>query len=150
MQIPSLVPPPEPSIDQGPYVNVAQDGMLAAVGNERPGTDEFQDPSELNKQTSDMIMEKQDQELRESRPNDVPSDCPTQEPMSSTCAATCHSATSLIKRRLDQISRHSRKSIWLLAYVAIVSSWPLVGSAFYFFFRTKIKKSLLPASLQKK
>ncbi|CAO2835245.1 unnamed protein product [Amaranthus hypochondriacus] len=149
-KIPSLVLPPEPSIDQGPYVNVALDGMLAAVGNERLGTDEFQDPSELNKQTSDMIMEKQDQELRESRPNDVPSDSPTQEPVSSTCAATCHSATSRIKQRLDQLSRHSRKSIWLLAYVAIVSSWPLVGSAFYFFFRTKIKKSLLPASLQKK
>ncbi|XP_010675413.2 uncharacterized protein LOC104891355 isoform X2 [Beta vulgaris subsp. vulgaris] len=148
-KISGLVSLSEPAIDQGPYVNVAQDGMVAAVSND-PKRDGFDDSSELIKSTSEMAMEEQDRQLRESVPNDVRSDDQTHEQMpSSPCDATCRGATSLIKRRLEQLSRHSKRSIWLLAYVAIVTSWPLVGSAFYYFFKRKIK-NVSPSRMQKK
>uniref|UniRef100_A0A803L054 Serine aminopeptidase S33 domain-containing protein n=1 Tax=Chenopodium quinoa TaxID=63459 RepID=A0A803L054_CHEQI len=149
VQIPGLIPPSEPSIDQSPYISVAEDGMVAAVANEPTRTDEFEDSSEIIKPTIAMAKEDRDQQLRESVPNDVPSESQTHEQKSSTCNASCHGATSLIKRRLEQLTRHSKKSIWLLAYVAIVTSWPLVGSAFYFFFKRKIK-NISPSRLQKK
>ncbi|XP_021849323.1 embryogenesis-associated protein EMB8 isoform X2 [Spinacia oleracea] len=146
VQKPGLVLPPEPSIDQGPYVNVsAQGGMVAAVVNEPTGTDEFEDSSELNKPTSEMAEDP----VQQPRESDVRSDSQTNVQVSSTCDSPCHSATSLFKRRLEQLSRHSRKSIWLLAYVAIVTSWPLLGSALSFFFKRKIK-NISPARLQKK
>lgn len=34
-----------------------------------------------------------------------------------------------LKKRVDQLSRYSQKSIWLLAYIAIVTTWPLLGPA---------------------
>lgn len=34
-----------------------------------------------------------------------------------------------LKKRVDQLSKYSRKSIWLLAYIAIVTTWPLLGPA---------------------
>ncbi|XP_021760455.1 embryogenesis-associated protein EMB8-like [Chenopodium quinoa] len=149
VQIPSPIPPSEPALVQGPYISVAEDGMVAAVANEPTRTDGFEDSSELIKPTISMVKEDRDQQLRELVPNDVPSESQTHEQKSSTCDAPCHSATSHIKRRLEQLTRHSGKSIWLLAYVAIVTSWPLVGSAFYFFFKRKIK-NISPSRLQKK
>jgi hypothetical protein len=36
-------------------------------------------------------------------------------------------------------------SMWLLAYIAIMTSWPLVGSALQIFFRKKLR-NVLPAA----
>lgn len=147
-KISNLHPPSEPSIDRGPYVNVADDGMIAAMSNEQPQTDDVvQDSSDqLHKQTGEMAKNDQDERLEESVPNHVPS---TPEQAPGTCGAACDSATSLIKRRLNELSRYSRRSMWLLAYLAVVTSWPLVGSALFFFLKRKIKK-VSPPSLQKR
>lgn len=145
MQISNLHPVAEPSIDQGPYVNVAEDGMIAAVSNELKTDDVAEDSSDLHEQTAEMAQDSKEQ-LEESVPNHVPS---IPEQASSTCNAACQSATSLIKRQLDQLSRYSRRSMWFLAYVAIATSWPLVGSALYFFFKRKTK-SISPSTLQKR
>jgi len=145
VQISSIPPVSEPSIDQGPYVNVAEDGMIAAVSNEPKAEDVAEDSSELHKKIAEMAEDSKEQ-LEESVPTHVPS---IPEQASSTCNAACQSATSLIKRRLDQLSRYSRRSMWLLAYVAILTSWPLVGSAVYFLFKRKIK-SVSPSTLQKR
>lgn len=144
-KISNLHPVAEPSIDQGPYVNVAEDGMIAAVSNEPKADDVAEDSSDLHEQTAEMAQDSKEQ-LEESVPNHVPS---IPEQASSTCNAACQSATSLIKRRLDQLSRYSRRSMWFLAYVAIATSWPLVGSALYFFFKRKAK-SISPSTLQKR
>uniref|UniRef100_A0A7C9D8Z7 Alcohol O-acetyltransferase n=1 Tax=Opuntia streptacantha TaxID=393608 RepID=A0A7C9D8Z7_OPUST len=144
-KISSIPPVSEPSIDQGPYVNVAEDGMIAAVSSEPKAEDVAEDSSELHKQIAEMAEDSKEQ-LEESVPTHVPS---IPEQASSTCNAACQSATSLIKQRLDQLSRYSRRSMWLLAYVAILTSWPLVGSAVYFLFKRKIK-SVSPSTLQKR
>ncbi|XP_074263540.1 embryogenesis-associated protein EMB8-like [Silene latifolia] len=143
---PALVPTFEPSIDQGPFVNISEDGMVAAASNQPSKTDRAEDSSELDKYTGDTS--EQAEQVKDCVSNDVPLVSQTPEQGSNTSGDTAWRATSLIKRRLDQLSRHSRKSMWLLAYVAIVTSWPLVGSALSFFSKRKLKKSPLSA-LQK-
>ncbi|GAB4861422.1 hypothetical protein Ancab_036625, partial [Ancistrocladus abbreviatus] len=69
--------PSESSIGQGPYVNVAQDGMVAAVGNKQTTNDVVVDSSKLentvDKQTSQMTTDKkQDGQLTEESFNTVP------------------------------------------------------------------------------
>ena len=50
------------------------------------------------------------------------------------------------RRRMDQLSPYGGKSIWLLVYIAIVTTWPLVGSALLVFLKRKFKNAL-PAAL---
>ncbi|KAH9626341.1 hypothetical protein KSS87_023499 [Heliosperma pusillum] len=146
-KIPAHVPTLESLIDQGPFVSLAVDGMVAAASNEPSKAEVDEDFTNLDKQTIDMS--EQDEQEKDYVSKDVPSVSQIPEQVSNTSADTLRNATSLIKRRLDQLSRHSRKSMWLLTYVAIATSWPLVGSALFFFFKRKIKKSPL-SILQKR
>ncbi|KAL9229086.1 hypothetical protein vseg_004597 [Gypsophila vaccaria] len=146
-KISAQVPTPESLIDQGPFINVAEDGMVAAVSSEASKAEVVEDSSELDKQTSDMS--EQEEQMTDFGSKDIPPVSQTLEKVSSTSGDNLRTATSHIKRRLDQLSRHSRKSIWLLTYVAIVTSWPLVGSALFFLFKRKIQKSPLSV-LQKR
>ncbi|KAK9743321.1 hypothetical protein RND81_03G232000 [Saponaria officinalis] len=138
-KIPALVPTLEPSIDQGPFVNVSEDGMIAAASNEPSKADMAEDSSELDKQISDVS--EQDEQSKDCVSKNVPLVSQSAEQVSSTSGDTPKSVTFHIKRRLDQLSRHSKKSMWLLAYVAIITSWPVIGSGLFFFFKRKIKKS---------
>lgn len=54
-----------------------------------------------------------------------------------------------IRRRLKEVSRQSRLSIWLLAYIAIITTWPLLGSALVVVFKRKVR-SLLAATWSRK
>ncbi|XP_074273302.1 embryogenesis-associated protein EMB8-like [Silene latifolia] len=146
-KIPAHVHAPESSIDQGPFVSLAEDGMVAAASNEPSKAEVDEEFTDLDKQTIDMS--EQDEQEKDYVSKDVPSVSQIPEQVSNTSADTLRDATSLIKRQLDQLSRHSRKSMWLLTYVAIATSWPLVGSALFFFFKRKIKKSPL-SILQKR
>lgn len=53
--------------------------------------------------------------------------------------------SSPLVRTLNQLSRATKTSVWLLTYIAIVTSWPWIGSALGSLFRGKIKRGL-PAS----
>lgn len=48
--------------------------------------------------------------------------------------------TDSIARHLSQISRKARMSVWLLAYVAVVTSWPMVGSMLHTLFNGRHRK----------
>lgn len=52
--------------------------------------------------------------------------------------ARSHASVPVIKY-LNQLTRHSRKSFWLLAYIALVTSLPLLGSGLQFLFRKKFR-----------
>nr|GLL48443.1 embryogenesis-associated protein EMB8-like [Ipomoea trifida] len=98
------------SIDQGPYISVA-DGMVAAMNNEQPT---FENITEETQQT-----------------NIKGPDAETSDDSSSK--------TAFLKRCLHYLGQQSksRKSIWLLVYVALVS-----GSALSFLFKRRTKKIL--------
>ncbi|RDX97878.1 Embryogenesis-associated protein EMB8, partial [Mucuna pruriens] len=133
------------SIDQGPYVNVTEDGMVAALNNE-PKTD---DAEEIQDTTHHDSLERIPEE-KVSKQDELETDAKSvnssgnAQIVSSTDAAV-HVITPF-KRYLGQVSRQNRWSIWLLVYIAITTSWPLVGSALYIVFRKK-RKDFLPGGL---
>lgn len=51
-----------------------------------------------------------------------------------------------MKKTLNQLSRKTSNSIWILAYIAIVTTWPFAGFIFSFIFKKKFK-NILPKSV---
>ncbi|XP_031113665.1 embryogenesis-associated protein EMB8-like [Ipomoea triloba] len=110
------------SIDQGPYISMA-DGMVAAMNSEQPT---FENITEETQQT-----------------NIKAPDAETSDDISSKTASK---DSSFLKRCLHYLGQQSksRKSIWLLVYVALVS-----GSALSFLFKRRTKKILAAKPPQK-
>lgn len=138
--------PLDSSIDQGPYVNVKEDGMVAAL-NKEPKTDNVEEIQVIQDTDNDgleMIPEekvvKQDELETNAKIRGSPG-------IAQACVhdAAVHVITPF-KRDLGQLSRQNRWSIWLLVYIAITTSWPLVGSALYIVFGKKIR-DILPNGL---
>ncbi|KAH6774956.1 alpha/beta-Hydrolases superfamily protein [Perilla frutescens var. hirtella] len=121
------------SIDQGPYLNVA-DGMVAAMGNEQTDGEET---SEENKDQTNQTASVTESHALSGRKSDFA----TTDAQSSKDGAETK-GSGVVQRFLNQISRQHNKSIWLLAYIALLSSWPVVGAALGYFYRRKLKKGL--------
>lgn len=142
------------TIDQGPYVNIAEDGMVAAMCNEQNKDDSIEEISELqnmhyekdNKMVSDA---KQDEHSTKAKDDSFPVIADTTKHATSVQDAKPLDVISPIRRCLDLLSRQNRCSIWLLAYIAIITSWPLVGSAVSIVFKKKLRY-VLPAAFFRK
>jgi len=52
-------------------------------------------------------------------------------------------------KTMMQLSRQQKRSMWILAYIAIVTTWPLVGSVLMFTFKRKVK-NMWSATWQRK
>lgn len=129
LQVESSGPHPavmQSSIDQGPYLNVA-DGMVAAMGDERIDSTINEIIPEENKhhndQTNQIVSATENHGF--ANPNSK-------------------RRSGIVERCLNQISRQSNKSIWLLAYIAIVSTWPIVSAALGFLFKRKLDRGRAP------
>ncbi|CAN6459461.1 unnamed protein product [Victoria cruziana] len=143
------------SIDQGPYVNVMDDGMVMALGNEATGDDKeriCESDHILEMQTTAEVV------LASEGPIDseavagssmgehtvagaVPEiKCPSDSgPLQKTdIQALCAPITNGIL----QLSRRHKVSTWILLYIAITTTWPLVGSALLIFAKRKVVKTL--------
>ena len=132
------------SIDQGPYVNIAEDGMVAAVGNEHAGNKVVEHFAGLgkihNKECDKMVSAtEQTQHLMEEKSDIAPTAAQVSEQSSNLQSVKSFDVIAPVKRCLNHLSRQNRKSMWLLAYVAIITSWPLVGSALRIFSRKKLR-----------
>lgn len=128
MQDSSSTAPIESSVDQGPYINVAEDGMVAAVGTMASDKVVEDTPSEP------VTQIKKDEDTNSMTEETLPSiDC------TQSSNRSVDDLIVPIRRRMDQLSRHSRISIWLLVCIAITTTWPLVGSALVLFLRRKFK-----------
>lgn len=127
----TTAPTPSFAIDKGPYVSVLEDGMVTAVGDEEQTDDSVQDlaieqtenvsPNDTDKEKADHFR-KNDQSERYQENN------------------TTH-VTTPIRKCIDSLSRQSGKSIWLLAYIAIVTTWPMVRPALSLLFRKRYKNA---------
>lgn len=127
------------SIDQGPYVNVA-DGMVAAAGNEH--TRDIIEEDEDSKHPKDLHMDPIETVMDSGE--DGPRTPETKSNLSCKNAVEEVEAKSSVARYLLQISGRTRISIWLLAYIAVVTSWPLVGSAIGIFLKRKKIRGVSP------
>ncbi|XP_042508857.1 phospholipase ABHD3-like isoform X2 [Macadamia integrifolia] len=145
----------ESSIDQGPYLNVMEDGMVAAVGNEQPAkmtgyfSVEQQMIHEKKNEVPDIEEIQHDETKAKTDSMQGTSQPSGRETESNLVVKYPHDITAPIRRCIDQLSRQNRKSIWLLAYIAIITTWPLVGSALLIVFKRKLK-SVLPAAWLKR
>ncbi|XP_022966858.1 embryogenesis-associated protein EMB8-like [Cucurbita maxima] len=124
-------PTPSFSIDQGPYVSVLEDGMVTAVGDE-PTDDTVQDmPNQetTNVSTDDeVILDKE--EADHDRKNDQ---LEIYEEKNTT------PATTPVRKCTDCLARWSGRSVWLLAYIAVLTTWPMVRPALSLFFKKRDK-----------
>lgn len=142
----STVPAPSESlIDQGPYVNVVEDGMVAAAGTVAMNNVVEDTPNksvtQLNKDHDDVSLETEndDRVARKTlhKNNLMP---PSQQNVDPD------DLIAPMRRHIDQLSRQSRISIWLLALLAVSTTWPLVGSALTLFLKRRFKR-FMPAAL---
>jgi len=145
LQIPKPNTPLGTSIDRGPYVNVTEDGMVAALNNElkNDNTEEIQVMQDTHNEGLKMIPEEVKRDELETNAKTVGSPAIAQ-------IGSAQDATANVMRPfkiyLGQLSRQNQWSIWLLVYIAITTSWPLVGSALYIVFGKKIR-NILPNGL---
>ncbi|XP_062098651.1 embryogenesis-associated protein EMB8-like isoform X2 [Humulus lupulus] len=140
------------TIDQGPFVSVVEDGMVAAVGNEQTNNNSVEELSETQKShcenTETVSVADQDELSSQPESGFVPVIKET-----SGQATRVQDAkpldTTPVKRCLDVLRQQNRFSIWLLAYIAIATSWPLLGSAMRALSRKKLRNVLLAALFRK-
>ncbi|KAI8532078.1 hypothetical protein RHMOL_Rhmol11G0185400 [Rhododendron molle] len=137
MQSHHLISPPESSIDQGPYLNITEDGMVAAVADEQTNIEEENtEPMIQSDKNKGVISETQGSDRVMGERTHLTDKSP-QHP-----GQDVNDIIIPKRRYMDQLSRHSRKSIWLLAYIAIVTTWPLVGPALTLFFKKRFRNVL--------
>ncbi|KAL3821092.1 hypothetical protein ACJIZ3_006997 [Penstemon smallii] len=130
VQVPvsSVTNPLESSIDQAPYEHVSKDGLVTAVSSEvaeavvqhQENTDQNKTEEESNKSVQQEQSAKM--ELNLASKQDMVD------------------IVGPVEKRVNELSRQNRKTLWLLAYIAIMSTWPVVGSALAVLFRKKIQK----------
>ncbi|KAJ7002114.1 embryogenesis-associated protein EMB8 isoform X2 [Populus alba x Populus x berolinensis] len=140
---PSLSIPPESSIDQGPYVNVLEDGMVTVVGNSQ---EDFIAEDECNEDV-DLIRKDEDAILQEERSDLLTEKTHSKVDLNQPLDQNLNDLDVPVRRRMDQLLRLNRNSIWLLAYIAVVTTWPLVGSALLPFLKKRFK-SIIPSALR--
>ncbi|CAI9114698.1 OLC1v1015477C1 [Oldenlandia corymbosa var. corymbosa] len=126
------------SIDQGPYLSAA-DGMVAAMGTEHSSNNATLFTSAEEHRVHENPESTSEREQRQSTPEANSGDSSSRHANSEDVKSTSPEG---ITKYLSQLSRHNKNSMWLLAYVAILSSWPLLGTALKFLFRKKFKRGV--------
>uniref|UniRef100_A0A9I9D1U3 Serine aminopeptidase S33 domain-containing protein n=1 Tax=Cucumis melo TaxID=3656 RepID=A0A9I9D1U3_CUCME len=132
----TTAPTPSFSIDQGPYVSVLEDGMVTAVGDEQTD-DTMQEQDAPNQETAnvttndEVILDKAEADEHVTK-NDQPERYEEKDPNPTQ-------ATTLVRRCTDCLARRSSKSFWLLAYIAIVTTWPMVRPALSLLFKKRYR-----------
>lgn len=120
--------------------------MVAAVGNEQTRNSIVGD----HQTNSEMVLDtEQDEQLTGAKSDAVPNTDRTCEPPANTPDTELRNLTASVTSCLNQLSQRNKRSMWLLAYVAIITTWPLVGSALRFIFGKK-RKTVLSATLTKR
>ncbi|KAG6481669.1 hypothetical protein ZIOFF_058288 [Zingiber officinale] len=137
----------ESDIDKAPYVNIVEDGIVAPIITEgtRTGTELVtKDDLHVDRLSSDskpeddgvLSVKKSDPTVNMISPEPVE---PAHKEEAEDITKTIHDMTAPVKRSLNQLLRCYDISRWLLAYIAIVTTWPLLGSALSFVFRKKLR-----------
>ncbi|KAG1328039.1 embryogenesis-associated protein EMB8 [Cocos nucifera] len=149
--LPGLHSSLESSIDKSPYVNIMEDGMVAAMKNGVGSSNTLDLPDDkINHDTrseNDFAVSGQIEPITEASTDPVHEVSPSsvEKTENENYSKLIHDVTGPMKRSINQLSRCCGTSIWLLAYIAIMTSWPLVGTLLNIF-RRKFRGSL-PASL---
>ncbi|KAL3651536.1 hypothetical protein CASFOL_004538 [Castilleja foliolosa] len=133
----SSVNPLESSTDEAPFVHVSEDGIVTAISEkvaeisvEQELQNVDQDKTENTITADDCVQLNQNTNINLNQPQQDTAHSPKRE---------ISEIVAPVKKRLNQLSRHNRKSLWLLAYIALVTTWPVVGSVLTFFLGKKFR-----------
>lgn len=129
----------ESSIDKGPFINITEDGMIAATTNNAAHNEHQQELSEITQVDQSGGRTDADIDLQQTA---VLSRQEIKEKDKENAAL---GMVSSVKSSINKLSRQHRTSMWLLIYISIATTWPLVGSALYIVFRRKLR-SFLPVA----
>ncbi|KAE8698824.1 Alpha/beta-Hydrolases superfamily protein isoform 2 [Hibiscus syriacus] len=142
----SPVPKPlQSSIDRAPYLNVMGDGMVTAMSNEP--TDALQEDTSNNEH---MIHSKEEGTISDNRTNFESIDkINSDERIEQKVEKNVKDLIVPVQARIDKLSRRSRQSIWLLAYIAVITTWPFVGSIIVSVLKKRFK-TFIPGTLLRK
>ncbi|XP_050209475.1 uncharacterized protein LOC126660169 [Mercurialis annua] len=136
----SLPVPHESSIDQAPYVNVTDGGMVTAIGGNTQADEAEEEHEDAIRKDEEPVSEiensankteKTDSRIDLKRPS----------------VQNLNDLFVFVKRNLVQLGRQSRVSIWLLAYIAVVTTWPVMGSSIFLFIKKRFKNINTPSRL---
>ncbi|XP_047321768.1 embryogenesis-associated protein EMB8-like [Impatiens glandulifera] len=127
------------SFNQGPYLNVTDDGMVAAaaVGKElTSGVRKFQqttlttsDDSTSSEEEAIFVVNKESKKKTTNNHRATAKDNNTKQ----------LEILSRMRQHFDRLVRKNKGSLWLLAYIAVLSTWPLLGTALHYIFKRKLK-----------
>lgn len=120
--------PPLKSIDEAPSVNIREDGLVTAFGHE---------PS--SGLGNEQLVE-DDNGTVQQEPNATTRFDPV-------CCPNINAMMVPVKNCLNQLSRRSKISMWVLACVAITTTWPILGSLL---FKKKLRKKHFTSSSMKR
>ncbi|XP_058087337.1 uncharacterized protein LOC131234460 isoform X1 [Magnolia sinica] len=147
----------ESLIDKSPYVNVMEDGMVMALDNDQineeatvglSGDQIIQDQT-----TKDTIAKTDRREDTTTQVNEVTvhdtAHSSNQNSQFDRESKDLHDIIAPVRKCLHQLTRQNGRSMWLLAYIAIVTTWPLVGSALLIIFKRRLRNVLPAAWLRK-
>lgn len=127
-----------------------EDGMVAPVTNDGPGNDDSPSNHTVDEvELSDKMGVKQQNEESIEKHNEHASGVESKSPAGSanhqgedTYSNKLHEVITPVKRSINQLTRYQGRSVWLLAYIAFVTSWPLLGSLAFITFRKKFRNLL--------
>ncbi|XP_059313546.1 embryogenesis-associated protein EMB8-like isoform X1 [Lycium ferocissimum] len=120
------------SIDQAPYVNIREDGLVTAFSNEPSG---------------EVGSQQNEQPVEDDKAGDGSRGVNGTMQLETNATTQFDPAPELdfdavmvpVKRSLNQLSRRSKISMWVLAYVALITTWPILGSALPMSFKKKLR-----------
>lgn len=134
----------ESTIDQSPYVNITEDGMLSPAVENAP-TENTASPTNKEITESEITSEADETTENTSKDDDVKitkeNENSPEKNKDENIGKTVADVIYPIKRSVNELTKYQGKSIWLLAYIAFVTSWPLIGSLGFFFYRKRFKKA---------
>jgi uncharacterized protein len=140
----------ESSIDKSPYVNIMENGMIAPVTNDVTGNDgspsnQTVDEVELSDkagviQQNGVSTEKHNEHT--SGVENKSSAVSTNQQGEEVYTNKLPEIIAPVKRSINKMTQYQGRSVWLLAYIAFVTSWPLLGSLAFITFRKKIRNPL--------
>ena len=137
------------SIDQYPHLHGAEDGIVTAASSEekRDGIEDIEKLQMLTEEKANEMLSNAEQEKHFTGANSdfVSETCQTPEIAKNIQGVKSPDIDSPFRRFLSQMSQQNSIAMWLLAFIAIRTSWPLVGSVTEFIFRKRSRK-IMPAA----
>lgn len=127
-----------------------EDGMVAAVTKDGPGSDGSPSNHAVDEeQLSNEVGGRQQNVVSELNHNENANGAGTDSPAGKAKQQgddihnnKLHEIIAPVKRSINQLTRYQGRSVWLLGYIAFVTSWPLLGSLAFITFRKKFRNPL--------